>query len=297
MSKVGRFRSPRARREYFDAYDRVVSKSSVRVDQSTLATPFGDTHVMIAGSAVDPALVALHGKALSSTMWLSHLPVLAATHRVFLIDTVGDMNKSAATAVMATRGDVVRWIDSVLDGLQIAQAAFLGHSYGAWMATTYAIARPERVERLALLCPAAVFAGTRPAWIASAMYAHMIRPRTDTARKFISTLYMPTTAARLHDSDFGRVIDQYVVGVPGFRGSIRDARPCTYDSDALAPLTMPVLVIIGTEECVCDGPRSAQIARQRLPGARVELVPDANHCITGDQPAIVDSALSEFLSL
>jgi pimeloyl-ACP methyl ester carboxylesterase len=296
MGKVGAFRSPQAAREYFEAYDAVVSNSPVRVEPSTVVTPFGETHVMSTGNADGPALVALHGKAMSSTMWLSHLPALAETHRVYLVDTVGDMNKSVGTAVLATRGDVVRWTDAVLEGLQITDAAFVGHSYGAWLATTYAIAQPERVERLALLCPAAVFSAVRPAWIASAIYTHMIRPRTKTARNFISTSYTSTTGARLLDTEFGRVIDQYVVGVPRFRGSMRDARPCTYDTDVLAALTMPVLVIIGSDETVCNGPRSAQIARQRLPDARVELVAEANHCAFADQPAIVDSLLSNFLS-
>jgi pimeloyl-ACP methyl ester carboxylesterase len=296
MAKVGAFRSPQAAGEYFDAYEAVVSKSPVPVEQSTVVTPFGDTHILSAGNADHPALVALHGKAMSSTMWLSHLPVLAGSHRVYLVDTVGDMNKSAATVVMASDGDVVRWIDSVLGGLDITEAALVGHSYGAWMATTYAMACPERVERLALLCPAAVFCGVRAAWIASAIYTHMIRPRAETARKFISTAYTPTTGAQLHDSDFGRVIDQYVVGVPRFRGSMREARPSTYNSDALAALTMPVLVVIGADETVCNGPRSAQIAQQRLPDAQVELVADANHCAFADQPAIIDSLLNDFLN-
>jgi pimeloyl-ACP methyl ester carboxylesterase len=296
MGKVGAFRSPQAAREYFDAYDAVVSKSPVPVEQSSVMTPFGETHVMSTGHADGPALVVFHGKALSSTMWLSHLPALAETHRVYLIDTVGDMNKSIGTAVMATSEDVVRWTDAVLEGLRITNAAFVAHSYGAWIATTYAIARPEHVERLALLCPAAVFSAVRPAWLASAIYAHMIRPRTKTARNFISTSITPTTGARLHDSEFGSVIDQYVIGVPRFRGSMQDARPCTYGADALAALTMPVLVIIGADETVCNGPRSAQIARQRLPNARVELLADANHCAFADQPSIVDSLLSDFLS-
>jgi hypothetical protein len=44
MGKVGAFRSPQAAREYFEVYDAVVSNSAVRVEQSTVATPFGDTH-------------------------------------------------------------------------------------------------------------------------------------------------------------------------------------------------------------------------------------------------------------
>ena len=59
---------------------------------------------------------------------------------------------------------------------------------------------------------------------------------------------------------------------------------------------MPVLVIIGDEETICDGPRSAGIARQRLPGARVELVAHANHAVDADQPRVVEQLLREFLA-
>jgi pimeloyl-ACP methyl ester carboxylesterase len=76
---------------------------------------------------------------------------------------------------------------------------------------------------------------------------------------------------------------------------MRDARPNTHDSDAFAALTMPVSVVIGADEKVCNGPRSAQIARDRLPDARVELVTDANHCVFADHPATVDALLSDFL--
>ena len=59
---------------------------------------------------------------------------------------------------------------------------------------------------------------------------------------------------------------------------------------------MPVLVVIGEEETVCDGPRSARIARERLPGATVELVAGANHCVTADQTEVVEHLLRAFLA-
>ena len=177
-----------------------------------------------------PPLVALHGKAISSTMWVPLLRTLTASHQVFLIDTIGDLNKSVATQVLHDGADVARWLDAVFDALALSDAAVVGLSYGAWIATTYAMARPERIERLAVLSPAGVFAGVRPVWMARAVYANVVRPRPDTLRRFMATMYTRETAAHLDGSVFGQVIEQYVVGTPGFRSSSREARPRTYRS-------------------------------------------------------------------
>jgi pimeloyl-ACP methyl ester carboxylesterase len=296
VATIPGLRSDDARRRYVDAYDRVVAASPVPLTELDLDTPYGHTRVLTAGDPGLPPLLGLHGKAISSTMWIPLLDTLTASHRVFLVDTIGDLNKSVATRVLHDGGDVARWLDAVLHGLSVTEAAVVGLSYGAWIGATYAMARPEAVERLAILSPAGVFSGVRPAWMARALYANLIRPRPETLRRFMATMYTRETAAQLEGSVFGQVIDQYIGGIMEFRSSTREARPRTYRAEALAALTMPVLVIIGDEETVCDGPRSAGIARQRLPHARVELVAHANHSVTADQPEIVEQMLRQFLA-
>jgi pimeloyl-ACP methyl ester carboxylesterase len=296
MAKVASFRSPELERAYLAAYDETLVSSPIEVGETDVDTPYGATHVLTAGESERPALVALHGKAISSTMWLAHLGTLTERHRVFLVDTVGDMNKSTATRVIQNRSEAVAWLDAVLDGLRISETALLGHSYGAWQAATYGMARADQVTHLILLSPAGVFLPARPAWIAKAIYTHMVRPRRSVAERFIATSYTAETAARLPESSFGRVIEQYLVGVPGFRGSLGDARPTTYSKEELSKLTMPVLVVVGADESVCDGPRSANIARERLPAAQVEVLDNANHCITADQQERLDALLRSFLA-
>jgi pimeloyl-ACP methyl ester carboxylesterase len=299
MSAVGTmpgFRSEDARRRYVESYDHVLTASRVPLIELDIETPYGNTHVITAGDPERPPLVALHGKAVSSTMWIPLLGTLTASHSVFLVDAIGDINKSVATRVLQDEGDVVRWLDAVLHDFAVEEAAVVGMSYGAWMGTTFAMARPEVVERLAILSPAGVFSGVRPAWMARAVYANVLRTRAESLRRFMATMYTDETAARLEGSVFGQVIDQYIGGAVEFRSSTREARPRTYRAEALAALTMPVLVVIGDEETVCDGPRSAGIARQRLPDARVELVAHANHSVTADQPEVLEQMLREFLA-
>jgi pimeloyl-ACP methyl ester carboxylesterase len=296
MAKVASFRSPDLQRAYVAAYDDVLLSSPVTIAETDVETPYGMTHVLTAGEPGHPVLVALHGKALSSTMWLAHLETLTEGHRVFLVDTIGDMNKSRPSRVVRNRTEAVDWLDAVLDGLAITETAMVGYSYGAWLAATYGMARANRVNRLVLVSPAAVFLPARPAFVARAIYTHMVRPRRSVAERFIATTYTSETAARLPESSFGRVVEQYLIGVPGFRGSIGDARPTTYSKDDLSKLTMPVLFVVGADESVCDGPRSADVARERMPSARAEVIDDANHSIIADQRERLDDLLRAFLA-
>src|SRR5262249_44259898 len=158
---------------------------------------YGTTHVVRFGDASKPALVFLHGKTESATMWIDLAPAFAATHHVHLIDTIGDMNKSVATKMAVKQTDVVAWLDATFDTLHVERTALIGHSIGAWIATTYAMARPARVSHLALLSPAAVFSRVRFGWIARAIATHMIRPSRAKARKFTDTMLVPATIAKL----------------------------------------------------------------------------------------------------
>ena len=58
------------------------------------------------------------------------------------------------------RENAVAWLDRLLDTLELDATALLGHSGGAMWALWYALARPDRVDRLVLIGPPAV-PGTR----------------------------------------------------------------------------------------------------------------------------------------
>ena len=92
----------RARAEYCGV-DEAIALSPVPVEESDVQTSFGTTHVLTAGDPSKPPLVALHGAAISSTMWLPLLPALTVSHHVRMLDAIGDMNKSVATRPVRRR--------------------------------------------------------------------------------------------------------------------------------------------------------------------------------------------------
>jgi pimeloyl-ACP methyl ester carboxylesterase len=296
MGRPSGFKTEEGRRAYVRLYDEAVALSPVPVVESDVATSFGATHVVTAGDLSKPPLVALHAKAMSATMWVPLLPTLTATHHVRLIDAVGDVNKSVATDVLSSPARLVSWIDEVLDALWIERSAFVGASMGAWMATRYALARPDRVDRLALLGPAGIVSRQHTKWVLGMIGKLAIRPTPSKTGEMLDSMAMERTLPRLRADPWRPIARQFIEGLPAFRANMREPRPGTFGIDALRATPIPVLALIGRQETLHDGAQMAERFRAQLPDAQVELVDDANHLVFIDQPDIVAARLGGFLS-
>jgi pimeloyl-ACP methyl ester carboxylesterase len=295
MAGMSVFRSDDARAAYGKVYDAAVAASTVPVVESDVETSFGRTHVLAAGDPSKPPLVAMHGMQLSATSWLPLLPTLAAAHRVTMIDAVGQVSKSIATKPLIKAAHVVAWLDETLRALRIERPAIVGLSFGSWIATHYAMAHPERVDRLALNAPVGLVSGLRPR-VLPRFYEIGIRPSQARVELFLEACVTPAGLGRLRQDPWQLIMQQCVVGMTGFKiALIGGIRPTRCDLGPLAAAQIPVLVIVGRDEWLHDGPKMAARFRRRLPEARIEIVDGANHIIPIDQPQIVEKLLADFL--
>jgi len=152
------------------------------------------------------------------------------------------------------------------------------------MATQYALAFPDRVDRLALIAPAGLVSGLRLRFLLR-VYRLAFRPSESHLESFFDTVVTPAGRGRLRQDPWRLIMQQCAVGMMGFKFAfIRAVRPTRSDLRRLSSARIPVLVIIGRDESVHDGPKMAARFRQRLPEARIEIVEDANHIIPVDQP-------------
>ena len=296
MGRTSQFRTVAGRDGYCALYDEAVGQAPVPVEELDLDGRYGVTHVLAAGDPAAPPVVALHAKALSATMWLPLLPALAASRRVYLVDAVGDLNKSVASRVLSSTEHVVSWIDETLDALGLDVTALVGASIGAWMATCYTLAHPERVERLALIGPAGLVSRPHARWMLYAFDAGKIRPGLDRITTFVDSMAMPTTAPRLREDPWRPVVQQFIQGTPTFRSRMNEPLPRLADLDALAAGGIPVEILVGAQESLHDGRLMAERFRERLPSAEVTLVEDANHLLFIDRTDLVAEHLRRFLS-
>jgi pimeloyl-ACP methyl ester carboxylesterase len=297
MARISAFRSDDARAAYCDLYDATLATSTIPVAESDVETSFGRTHVVTAGDSSKPPLVAVHALAFSSASWVPLLRTLAAEHSVTMIDAVGDLNKSVARKPITGVSHVVAWLDETLHVLGIERAATVGLSMGSWMATQYAMAFPERIERLALIAPVGLVSNQRLGWTLSGLFANYLRPTEARLETFIGSTTTPAGRQRLQEDPWRPIIQQYVTGTIGFHKPIVSLlRPSPCDLQRLASVPFPVLVMVGREESLHDGAKMASRLRRRLPHARIELIDGANHLIPIDQPEVTEKLLADFLN-
>ncbi len=96
-----------------------------------------------------PAVVLLHGFASSLESWMRILPQLAKNHRLIALDLKG-FGYSGRPAGDYSPGEEAALVFELLDRLGVDKAAVVAHSWGCAVALSMALAKPERVERLAL---------------------------------------------------------------------------------------------------------------------------------------------------
>ena len=169
------------RTAFLRAYDALLSRWPDPHETITIASDFGSTSVIASGPAEAPPVVLIHAYQATSAEWIELARALSTERRVFAVDVNGDAghSRTGARAINAT-ADMVEWLDTVMDGLQLTSAEVCGHSYGAWIALAYAIERPARVGRVTLLDPTMCFGPLYPAYVLRALPA----------------LYKPTAARR-----------------------------------------------------------------------------------------------------
>lgn len=107
-----------------------------------------------------PNLVFLHGSWDDGSQWLRTIEHLSPDFQCFAPDLLG-FGDSERPNVHYSIDLEVECLAQYLDTLNLRQVYLIGHSVGGWVAASYAIKYPDRVQGLVLLAPEGVKAGNR----------------------------------------------------------------------------------------------------------------------------------------
>lgn len=223
--------------------------------------------------------------------WEPLVGPLAERYRVVWYDNrgIGESDKPAGPYTAAQMAEDAQ---QVLDEHGIARAHVVGTSLGGMVAQQLALAQPERVAKLALLCTTAGGADAYP------MPEQTVRLFTEAPtlapevalRRFVEN----AVSAR------GPVVDELyarrLANPPDPAGWQAQAHAgTTYDGAArLGEIEQETLVLVGDEDNVIDW-RNSQVLAERLPNARLQVFPGAGHLFFWERPDEVAAALTEFL--
>jgi len=138
----------------------VASTASVTQDASVAdkyTTVFGaKIHYLEAGTG--PAVILIHGLGGSTANWAPTIAPLAQKYRVLVPDQIG-FGKSDKPMLNYRVATLVDFLDGFYKQVGIQKASLVGNSLGGFTAAAFAIAHPEKVDKLVLV-DAAGFAVT-----------------------------------------------------------------------------------------------------------------------------------------
>lgn len=277
------------------AYDAVMEAWPIDHEDLTVATSFGDTHVIAGGPHDGPPVVLLHALFATATAWYRNVEALSDRYRTYCVDVIGEANKSTPTRPITSMDDFLQWFEELLDGLGIDTLFLVGNSYGGFTAAYYAMKLPDRVRKLVLIGPASTIHPMRP------FMFHMFVPKG---------LYMALPWLPGSERVMRRGVEWMHAGLapdplwaPLFVETMIHGRlinrvfPRVYGKEDLAGIGAPVLLVLGDREVIYgDLDEAIRGARELIPAVEVAVIPNAHHITAIAQPDAVNQELLQFFA-
>src|SRR5260370_6958862 len=240
----------------------------------------------------DPLLLIM-GLGYPSIAWYRTRPVLAKEFRTIEVE-----NRGIGQTEMPLGPYPIPLMASdaaaVLDAAGVESAHVFGISMGGMIAQEFALQYPKRVRSLVLGCTAA---GGPTAVRAEVEATQMLlargnMTREDAARASIPFIYDPGTPANLIAEDIDKRRpwfphpDAYNAQLQGILAWEAYSR--------LGNISVPTLVIHGEGDRLVP-PGNGKLIAEKIPGAKLVMIPHASHIFTTDQPQAAHQAITEFL--
>jgi 3-oxoadipate enol-lactonase len=243
-----------------------------------------------------PTLLLIHGLGYARWGWEPVLPGLAERFDVLLFDNRG-IGESDAPPGPYSAAELAADAIRVLDEAEVDRAHVVGTSLGGMVAQELALARPERVDRLALACttPGGPDAYPMPQATVDLMTeAASLAPEV-ALRRFVENALAPATVATRPELVERIMVHRLRTAQAPEAWAAQAAAGAAFDAhDRLAGIRVPVLVQHGSEDVVVD-PRNGALLAERLPDARLERFPGTGHLFFWEQPDRFVASVASFL--
>jgi 3-oxoadipate enol-lactonase len=234
------------------------------------------------------------GLSYPSDMWHRTRPVLAAHYQTIALDNRGIGRSDVPPgpypiALMASDAA------AVLDAAGVESAHLFGVSMGGMIAQEFALRYPRRVRSLILGCTAA---GGPTAVRAEPEAAEMLRARgkmspEEAIEAPVRFIYDSATPRERIDEDLA-IRRPWLPRPEGYTAQLQGIFAWEAYS-RLSAIAAPTLVIHGEADRLVP-PENGKLIAERIPGAKLVMIPHASHLFTTDQTEAAHRAILEFLN-
>lgn len=224
-----------------------------------------------------PAILFIHGHPFNQSMWDPQVAALTWKYRVITYDIRGYGASEVPTAEATTLETMASDINALLDHLNIPKAIIAGLSMGGQIAMAFAEQYPQRLSGL-------ILAATFP----QADTEETIKTRRATAERFlqqgsvlpggemIPKLIAPASLKR--DPEIAVKVFTMIAHTPpaGAATALRGRALRKDYTEALTHITVPTLIIVGTEDSYIPLETAKQMHRS-IPNSHLEIFEAIGH--------------------
>ncbi|MGA9769557.1 MAG: alpha/beta hydrolase [Blastocatellia bacterium] len=255
------------------------------------ATVYGvKIHYQEAGSG--PVVILLHGLGGDVSNWAQAIGPLSQKYRVIVPDQIG-FGRSDKPMINYRVGTLVDFLDGFYKELKLERASLVGNSLGGWTAAAYALAHPEKVERLVLVDAAgfAISGDVDPRVV------NGLNPSTRDALKQVMSLVFYNKQIYASDAAvdmlFARKMtagDSYTI--QRFIDSITHGEDVL--DNRLGQLKQPTLIIWGREDGLTPIAMGERFKKE-IQGSELVVIEKCGHVPQLEKAAEFNAALVKFL--
>lgn len=157
------FKSDTGKNIILALYDRKLTEveqaGGYEFNSQYITTDWGLTHLLVGGNASKPTVVILHGSNAHAPIALECFPRLAAHFHVIAIDVPAQPNRSEAERPNMNDLSYGRWLNQLLEALDLTGVYLLGFSWGGLIALKTLAHDGSRVKAALLVAPAYIVNG------------------------------------------------------------------------------------------------------------------------------------------
>lgn len=266
-----------------------------------LSVSGGPVRLYRGGDVDGPPVLLLHGAMLDTAqgVWRRVAPALAVDHHVHVVD----LPRHGGSRPWRGKLDDAffrRFLDELLDALELPKVALIGLSMGGGIAAGYALEHPERVSALVGVAPGGIGA-KRQAHFFTWLFMRtpgLLRLTTWYLARFPQSIrksMVTNLAAGADTRDFEAIIAGAVSEAEAKLAhgelALDDWQFHSYGPFSmrlnllpeLPRLSVPTLWVRGADDPLV-GQAEMSAAAQAVPGSRLVTIADAGHIVTYDQP-------------
>lgn len=269
MNTATVFHSPEGKSAVLQYYDFLLDGVPGAFEKITIGTRVGETFLLAAGDKAAPPLLLLHGSSMNSIMWAQDMRTFAARYRVYAPDLPGEPGHSVEEQLPFDTAAYGDWLADVFAGLGIGRAMVAGASLGGWLALKFAAHAPEKVRKLALLCPAGVGSQNHA-------FKDIALALLSKGEPGVDELFVKING----DAPIPEMMLNYQKLIAASFRSRMEPIPLFTD-DELKALTMPSALFFGEKDIMLNGPEAIERYRRLVPGGQATLLPEKGHSLTG----------------